>query len=52
MVVDIFNWEEFHFPDQATLPQRKYRVGDEGNKLNQELVDLDFRSTFEVVTSK
>ncbi len=32
-------------------PQENW-VGDEGRKVNQELVDLDLRSTFEVVTSK
>ncbi len=33
-------------------PQRKFRVGDEGRNFNQELVDLDLRSTFKVMTSK
>ncbi len=32
--------------------QRKFRVPDKGRRVNQELVDLDLRSTFKVVTSK
>ncbi len=31
---------------------KKITVGNEGRKVNQELFDLDLRSTFEFVTSK
>ncbi len=34
---------------RVTDPNLKKLVGDEGRKVNQELVDLDLRSTFEVV---
>ncbi len=34
------------------LPRKKITVGNEGRKVNEELVDLDLRSIFEFVTSK